>query len=235
MSDVPVSGEPVILNVPTATAVAAAGAVSIATGSNLWLTWAGIAIEEARAAQVARTALKAEVNQSADPTSIPAELRAVLKSIGAASFALDGLALYIESKLTPGVEPAKSTVGTYLPAGEKPTCGDWVARWLEVGLGVDPVLKAAGPELHDLFALRNGAVHHHVAMKPPSRHPLGLSTTEDVAKYTTELADRYAKLMVSTVVVMDAAPSPDPGVAAQLTHLHPALQRFLFETDDFRP
>jgi hypothetical protein len=231
MSDDLTPREPVVFKLPTATVSATSESVSVAAGSNLWLTWAGIAIEEARVAQAARAVLRAQVDQGAPPDNIPAELRAVLKSIGAASFALDGLALYIESKLTPGAAPDKASVGTYLPAGERATRGDWVARWLEVGLGVDPVLTAAGPELHDLFALRNGAVHHRVLMKPPSVHPLGLNTTEDVATYTTELSDRYAKLLVSIVAVADAAPSPESGVAAELSHLRGALQGFLMEGD----
>jgi len=225
---------PVTFHVPTAGALAMAGAVRIFTGSNFWITWAEIAVEEARAARVGRASLQAQVDAGADADLRP-EMKASLKSIGAVSFSLDAVALLLEATTPSSVSPTRTDVGTYLPAGADRNRGDWVAGWLTTVFPSESLFAQVGPELHDLFELRNGGVHHRIVMKEPSDHPLGLKTTEEAATYTTELADRYTRLLGSIFAVLMDADSPDEAVRGRFIGFRPAFQRWLFDHADYAP
>jgi hypothetical protein len=223
------SSENVVIRPPVATARATAS-VSIAVASNLWITWAAIAIEEASAARQARTAI-VQAYTPGDPVDTAPETKAALKAIGAASFALDALGNVLQASGVP--KPSKAQAAAHCPPAEKRNRGDWVSAWIEAAFDDAPKLQLTR-ELHDLFELRHGGVHHRVVMKPPTTHPLGFQTTEETVTYTTEEADQHVHILFRIFAMMVDSTSPHPQLQEAFISHRPALQRWLHDADDFR-
>lgn len=226
----PDGGADVMIGVPVATAVAATTTVELKLASNLWLTWGAIAIEEARAAREARVALARAYPATGDADLAP-EMKAALKSIGAVSFALDALGKVLEERA-----PSKPTVAqalAYCPPGEDRNRGDHVTAIINDAFD-DAAKISLTHQLHDLFYLRNGSVHHRVVMNPPTTHPLGLQTTAEAATYTTEQADRHAKMLVTIFAMAVNSSSKYPDVQEAFISYRPAVQVWLKNADDFR-
>jgi hypothetical protein len=149
----------------------------VSVGTELWLTWANIAIEQAQIARTARAAIVSEVRAGNQPDLNP-ELHAALIPIAGAATSLDGFAKEVEAA---GV-PIKT------PRVQQPTRAHWIWETLRAGFEVNSKTNVWPSDIKELFRLRSGGLHPRTVFGRPAQHPVVPGVSETRSIYTTEAA-----------------------------------------------
>jgi hypothetical protein len=170
----------------TATAKASASA-SIEVGTELWLAWADIAIEQADIARVGRAAIALALRNGEQP-EMNAELHPAMIATAAAATSLDGFATVLKSCGVAIAKPAKKGRGSSGRA-------QWIWETLRAGFTVSSKTNTWPQEIEDLFKLRDGQLHPRTLFGAPVQHPLVDGVTQARKMYTTEAADNAVRLM----------------------------------------
>src|SRR5436190_18851788 len=87
----------------------------VSVGTELWLTWAHIAIEQAQIARVARSAIVGQVDAGEQP-DLNTELHPALIAIAGVATSMDGFAREVE----------KTGVPIKTPSVQQPTRAHWI-------------------------------------------------------------------------------------------------------------
>jgi hypothetical protein len=164
-----------------------AGAVAsaeMAVGTELWLIWADIAIEQAQFARAARAAIVGQVAAGQQP-DLNTELHPALIAIAGAAASLDGFAKEVE----------KTGVPIKTPSIQQPTRAHWIWETLRAGFDVNAKANTWPREIKELFGLRVGGLHPKTVFGQPAHHPVVPNVSETRAIYTTEAADRAVAIM----------------------------------------
>jgi hypothetical protein len=157
----------------------------MSTGTEVWIVWAYIAIEQAGLAQRGRAALAADL-QARRPLEMDAELFGSMVATTAVAASLDGFERVIRNDCK--VSVAK-------PEGKKTTRAHWIWEALRAGFAVGSKTNVWPRQIKDVFRLRNGQVHPKTVFGHPVQHPIIPGVTPARALYTTEAADEAVALM----------------------------------------
>jgi hypothetical protein len=187
----------------------------IAVGTELWLIWADIAIENARAARAARAALMADVEAGGQP-DLNIELRPVLLAIAAVATSLDGFAAEVE----------KTGVRVATPNTKEPTRAHWIWETLRGGFDVGSKTNTWPRDLKDVFRLRVGGLHPRTVFGQPIHHPVMPNVSPTRAIYTTEAADAAVALMLDVYETCRTAVRPTySALVSRMSGLDAAMAR----------
>ena len=187
----------------------------ITVGTELWLIWADIAIEQARAARAARAALMAQVDAGEQP-DLNLELRPALLAIAAVATSLDGFAAEVE----------KTGVQINPPTAREPTRAHWIWETLRAGFDVNSKTNSWPRDLKDVFRLRVGGLHPKTVFGQPVHHPVLPNVPVTRAIYTTEAAYAALVLMRDIYETCRTAVRPAyPALASRMSGLDGALAR----------
>jgi hypothetical protein len=156
----------------------------IASGSELWLIWAHIAIEHAEGARAARAEIVKEAAAGSEP-DLNTELYPALIAIAAAATSLDGFA----------TEVKKCGIPIKTPRVQQPTRAHWIWETLRAGFDVGSKTNSWPRDIKELFGLRVGGLHPKTVFGQPVQHPVVPNVPEARATYTTEAADAAVALM----------------------------------------
>jgi hypothetical protein len=198
-------------------AVVATSAVTaeIAVGTELWLIWADIAIDQADAAREARAVLLAQITAGEQP-DLNIELRPALLAIAAVATSLDGFS----------VEVQNTGVQLNPPNAEEPTRAHWIWETLRAGFDISPKTNTWPRDLKDLFRLRVGGLHPKTIFGKPVHHPVLPHVSATRAIYTTEAADAAVGLMRDIFeTCRSAARDEYPALMSRMSGLDGALAR----------
>jgi hypothetical protein len=189
--------------------------VQIGVGTELWLTWADIAIEHAQAARAARAVLLEQLDAGVQP-DLNIELRPALLAIAAVATSLDGFATEVE----------KTGVQVTAPTAMKPTRAHWIWETLRAGFDINSKTNIWPRDLKDLFRLRVGGLHPTTVFGQPVHHPVLPNVPVIRAIYTTEAADAAVALMRDVFETCRTAVRPAlPSLASRMSGLDRALAR----------
>ncbi len=212
-----------VVGVPPATAEANGAVVSLLTGTQTAIHWAQIAVSNAHAARRARQGL-ADAQRRGSPLefALAAELHASLIAISAAAHAVE--ALFAELK------PLVVTA-------------DAAKRWKQNGTkrrgqiretlrqGFRLVGEHWGRDFDWLFDLRNAALDPGLAAGDPhaGSHPLGIGAAPEFCEFTSEQAERAARLVVD--VFRTCAAYPWPATRAWADRMEPVVEKLCADLD----
>jgi hypothetical protein len=166
---------------------------SASVATELWATWADIAIEQAALARRARAAWVAQREAGAE-WDMNTELHPAMISIAAAATSLDGFATLVEQAgVTVQAPPAP-------PGGQAPGRAAWIWETLRAGFAVGRHTNSWPRDIKDLFALRNvrggGLLHPQtIFTDASSQHPVLPGVSAARVFFTTENADKAVALM----------------------------------------
>jgi hypothetical protein len=161
----------------------------LSPGTELWLIWAYIAIDQTALAREARAEIVRQKIAGKTDIDLNVELHPSMISIAAAAFSLDGFASVVKAT---GVPPTA-------PLAPDPKRADWIWEYLRAGFDVGFNTNTWPGHLKDLFALRNvkggGLVHPHTYFGAPVNHPVVPNVSAARAVFTTETAGHALALM----------------------------------------
>jgi len=157
-------------------------------GTSLWLTWADIAIAQAKLARASREQVAIEYAASGKvPDAFGDELPASMVTVAGVVACLEGFSGEAGSKL--GLPPLDGDMKDHERV--------WVR--LSAGFDVGTYQNAWQSELKLWFGLRHGVVHPVATFKPPAEHPVIPGVSHVRALYTCELAERSVEFMKLTL------------------------------------
>jgi hypothetical protein len=122
---------------------------TMASGTELWLVWAYIAIEQAGLAEACRDRIAIDVRGGRQP-DLDLELYPAMVATTAAATSLDGFARLVTDDCH--VQPQA-------PKVKEPTRAHWIWEALRAGFAVGSKTNTWPGQLKDLFILRNGQLH----------------------------------------------------------------------------
>ncbi|TQK49828.1 hypothetical protein FBY35_0101 [Streptomyces sp. SLBN-118] len=161
----------------------------IEIAARLWPRWAGIAIDQALAARLAREQAVAATDPSAESSALNEEFNAALVAVASSAHTLD--ALY------GSVVPATSRAQWRRNRTKRRTA---VHEGLKLVFATGPRNTAWVDEFKWLFSLRDASVHHEEKPRKTVPHPsLDTHTGPEYAAYSTESADRAVRLMLEVL------------------------------------
>lgn len=162
----------------------AVATVQLSVGTEVWLSWAHIAIEQAQLAQTARATTSAQITAK-QPYDLNTELHPVLIAVAAVATSLDGFAAEVE----------KTGIPIQAPSAEQPTRAHWIWETLRAGFAVSSKTNSWPRDIKDVFTLRVGSLHPKTVFGQPAEHPIVPGVSAARAVYTTEAADAAVALM----------------------------------------
>lgn len=187
-----------------ATVSATACGPEIAVAARLWPRWAGIAIDRALAARVAREQAVAATDPAAESSALNEEFDAALVAVAASAHTLDALCG------SPVVREAVQ--GRKL--GENPHSK--IREALKLVFVSGPFNDGWIADFAWLFDLRDAAVHHREEPKETVPHPSSdMHTGPEYVHYSMESADRAVTLMLD--VLRWCVDNPKPAARAART------------------
>lgn len=185
----------------------------MAVGTELWLIWAHIAIEQAQIARAARSAIVGQVRGGQQP-DLNAELHPALIAITGVATSLDGFAKEVE----------KTGVPIKTPSVHQPTRAHWIWETLRAGFTVSSKTNSWPRDIKELFRLRVGGLHPKTVFGRPAQHPVVPNVPEARAVYTTEAADAAVALMQDIYRTCRTAVRPAcPALVSRMSGLDGAL------------
>ena len=177
-------------------------APSIALSTDFWLIWLEVAIEHARAARDARTAVMnvpPNDRHSRLAEALKNEIQAALVTMTSSAFAVDAWYGTVKRMIDP------------LPQlSEDARRSAWVLETLKVGFRLGRAASAWGKPMKLLFQVRDPAVHHRSMIGPPNQHPSGRSlvAAENVV-YTAEASVSAMNFAIEVVSTCLKSPRPE--------------------------
>ena len=161
--------------------VKAIATVDMVVGTEVWLSWAHIAIQQAHIAQAARATIASQI-EGGQPYDLNDELHPALIAIAAVATSLDGFAREVEK------------TGVPVPSGP-PTRAHGIWETLRSGFDVNSKTNTWPRDIKDTFTLRVGSLHPATVFGQPAQHPIVPGVAPARAVYTTEAADTALALM----------------------------------------
>ena len=190
----------VVVRPPAASARVEVGAVTVLMKSNLWISWARIAITHEREAHLARAHLEDAFAASGDAEGLRAEMEAGLVTVVAVYFAFDAL----HADIAP-------LVGRSLDAR--------AGRGRAWGYMLDTFRHATGRagrwqrDLEWLVVLRDDAVHFRGELREPVPHPsLPTHVAAQVGDFSSEACTQAVDFLMR--VFGDLLQDPDDELAS---------------------
>lgn len=185
----------------------------VEVGTEVWLSWAHVAIEQAQTAQVARATISAQV-AAREPFDLNAELHPALITIAAVATSLDGFATEVE----------KTGIPIQTPRAQQPTRAHWIWETLRAGFAVNSKTNSWPRDIKDVFTLRVGTLHPQTVFGHPAQHPIVPGVSPARAVYTTEAADIALALMRDIYKTCRASVRPEHGaLVSRMSGLDGAL------------
>jgi hypothetical protein len=187
----------------------------IAVGTELWLIWADIAIEQAQAAREGRDALTAQIKADEQP-DLNLELRPSLLAIAGVATSLDGFAREVE----------KTRIQIVPPTAREPSRAHWIWETLRGGFSINSKTNTWPRDLKDLFGRRVGGLHPQTVFGLAAHHPVLPNVSSIRTIYTTEAADAAVLLMRDIYGTCRAAVRTEyPTLVSRMSGLDGALRR----------
>ena len=184
-------------------------------GTELWLIWAHIAIEQAQIARAARSTIARQVGAGQQP-DLNTELHPALVAIAGAATSLDGFATEVE----------KTGIPIKTPNVQQPTRAHWVWETLRGGFTVNSKTNSWPRDLKQLFRLRVGGLHPKTVFGQSVQHPLVPGVSETRTIYTTEAADAAVALMRDIYKTCRTTARPAyPALVSRMSGLDGALKQ----------
>lgn len=193
---------------------------TLKVGTELWATWADIAIESTAVARAARERA-AEALDAGEQPDWNEELRTAMVAIAAVASSIDGFAAVVQET---GVAVAAPTVA-------QPTRAHWIWETLRAGFDVSRKTNTWPRDLKDLWVLRSGrgsgGLLPRTILGAPADYPLIPNVTKARATYTVETAGRALALMQDIYATCKDAvrPGNEQLIPSRISGLHGTLTR----------